>query len=280
MSNSILDLVAYVTEISNDKTNARNISIDPTGVVLSYSAINSTSSPCNNANTDKIITQTLEGYVLPLLPSTPPHIHNIHLTCKTITGDTAYYLALQLPSYKRNIGKYQILDIVNIPVSYVFYPNGTIDIYTKNSENPFKLQTEEDRAYLMAFFSKIKDNLPPQIAVPDVNQWEFTECDINRDIRVSDILHISSVKVQVKHMDHLFRIYIKRINKEAFCRVEETKNLKMPVIEAINHILNPYDSIERQLSETQHLLSLRRQENFESVSYPFSKKKGGDITKC
>ena len=81
---------------------------------------------------------------------------------------------------------------------------------------------------------------------------------------VSDLLHISCVKVQVKHMDHLFRVYIKNIGNDTFCRVEETKNLKMPVVEAINHILNPFDKIERQLSEIEHLLNLRRQ-NFEPV---------------
>ena len=112
------------------------------------------------------------------------------------------------------------MDIDNIPVRSVFYPNGTIDIYAKNSENPFRIQSEEDRIYLIAFIRKIKDNLPKQVAVPDIDQWEFTESDINRDIRVSDLLHISSVKVQIKHMDHLFRIYIKRINNETFCRVE------------------------------------------------------------
>ena len=167
-----------------------------------------------------MITQTLEGYVLPLLPTVPLHIHNIHLKCEIIAGSTEYYQALALPKYKKNIGKYQILDIDNIPVRSVFYPNGTIDIYAKNSENPFRIQSEEDRIYLIAFIRKIKDNLPKQVAVPDIDQWEFTESDINRDIRVSDLLHISSVKVQIKHMDHLFRIYIKRINNETFCRVE------------------------------------------------------------
>jgi hypothetical protein len=139
----------------------------------------------------------------------------------------------------------------------VFYPIGTIDIYTKNSENPFKLQTEEDRVNLIAFIRKIKNNLPRQVTVPDIEYWEFTECDINRDVRVSDLVHFAGVKVQVKHMDHLFRVYIKRIKNETFCRVEETKNLKIPVIEAINHILNPYDRVERQLSEIGRLLRLR-----------------------
>jgi hypothetical protein len=229
--------------------------LDPTGVVqTSYSV---TSSPSNKVNIDSIITQTLEGYVLPLLPTVPLQIHNIHLKCEILDNSTADYQLLQLPSYKQNIGKYQVLNIDDIPVSYVFYPNGTIDIYTKNSEKPFRLQTEEDRVNLIAFIRKIKYNLPPQVAVPDVEQWEFTECDINRDVKISDLLHISCVKVQVKHMDHLFRVYIKKIGDDTFCRVEETKNLKMPVIEAINQILNPFDNIEKQLSEFKRLLNVK-----------------------
>jgi hypothetical protein len=239
--------------ISHDRTLTGNTIIDPTGVVPSNS-ISNASSTGYEVNLDPIITQTLEGYVVPLLPTVPLHLHNIHLKCETITGDTEYYQTLPLPSYKKNIGKYQVLNIDNIPVSYVFYPNGTIDIYTKNSERPFKLQTDKDRVNLIAFIRSIKDNLPPKIVVPVIDQWEFTECDINRDVKVSDLLHVSSVKVQVKHMDHLFRVYIKKIGNDTFCRVEETKNLEMPVIEAINHILNPFDRIERQLSEIQHLL--------------------------
>lgn len=259
------DCVKQSKQKSYHKINARIRPIDPTGVVLGNSVRNATSSFHKEVDTDMIITQTLEGYVLPLLPTVPLHIHNIHLKCKTIAESTAYYQALQLPSYKQNIGKYQVLEIDNIPVSHVFYPNGTCDIYAKNSQNPFKLQTDKDRINLMAFIGKINDNLPPQVAVPDIDQWDFTECDINRDVKVSDLLHLSNVKVQVKHMDHLFRIYIKRIDNEAFCRVEETKNLKMPVIDAINHILNPYDRVERQISEIKRLLNVGRQKNFESA---------------
>jgi hypothetical protein len=221
-----------------------NNSIDPTGVALSNSFSN-TPSTRYEENLEPIITQTLEGYVLPLLPTVPLHIHNIHLKCEIIGDRMSCYTSLQLPSYKQNIGKYQVLYNDNIPVNYVFYPNGTIDIYTKNSEKPFRLQTEEDRVNLIAFIRKIKDNIPSQIVVPDIDRWEFTECDLNRDVKVSDLLHLSCVKVQVKHMDHLFRIYIKRINNETFCRVEGTRILNLPVIESINHILNPYDRVER-----------------------------------
>jgi hypothetical protein len=249
------ELPGSAKHISHDRTQAGNTIMDPTGVIHDDSC-ESTSFSHEEINANKIITQTLEGYVLPLLPTVPLHIHNIHLKCE---DSTSCYQLLQLPSYERNTGKHKLLDIDNIPVSYVFYPNGIIDIYTKNSDKPFKLQTEGDRVSLIAFIRNIRDNLPPEVAVPDIDQWEFTECDINRDVKVSDLLHISCVKVQVKHIDHLFRIYIKKIEVGTICRVEETKSLKMPVIEAINHILNPYDRVERQLSEIQQVLNLRRQ---------------------
>jgi hypothetical protein len=233
--------------------------IDPTGVVLDDIFSDNTSLFNEEINADKIITQTLEGYVLPLLPTVPLHIHNIHLKCEDITS---CYQSLQLPSYERNTGKHQVLDIDNIPVSYVFYPNGTIDIYTKNSERPFKLQTDGNRVNLLAFIRKIKENLPAQVVVPDIEQWEFTECDINRDVKVSELLHISCVKVQVKHMDHLFRVYVKKIGNDTFCRVEETKNLKMPTVETINRIFNPYERIERRICEIQYILHRK------SWSYP------------
>jgi hypothetical protein len=224
---------------------------DPCGVINSSSC----------ATIDKIFTQTLEGYVLPLLPSAPLHIHNIHLKCTTINNSSKYYYdELKLPSYKQNTGKYQLLYIDSIRVSYVFYPNGTIDIYTKNSTNPFKLQSEADCTNLLIFIRKIKDNLTSQsvVVVPDIDKWQFTECDINRDIKVSDLLHFAGVKVQVKHMDHLFRVYIKKIGQEnTFCRIEETKHLKKPVIEAIHDIFNPYERIEKQIAEIQRMLNPR-----------------------
>jgi|SRR5918994_5130831 hypothetical protein len=71
-------------------------SLGPTGVN------NSTPLSCNEVDRDIIITQTLEGYVLPLLPTIPLHIHNIHLKCETLTSSKAYYSELHLPIYKQD----------------------------------------------------------------------------------------------------------------------------------------------------------------------------------
>jgi hypothetical protein len=264
MDSANLDLLDYVERNSG---NASGIPNDPTGVANSTNNIIPYS--IREVDRDRVMTQTLEGYILPLLLTVPLNIHNIHLKCETIAGSTDYYSQLKLPSYRQNIGKYQVLRIYDIPVNYVFYPCGTIDIYTKNSKNPFRLETEGDRINLIDFIRKIRDNLPSQIAVPDIDLWEFTECDINSDIRISELLHFASIKVQIKHMDHLFRIYIKKIKKGIFCRIEETKNFKTPVIEAINCIFNPYERIEKQLSEIQHLLASRQTCN--------NDREGGDI---
>ena len=85
--------------------------------------------------------------------------------------------------------------------------------------------------------------------VPDIMNWELTECDINKDIKVSDSLHLCGIKMQVKHLDRLFSIYIKSMGMDTVCRVEERKSLKhVHAIESINRIFNPPETIENHSS--------------------------------
>lgn len=79
-------------------------------------------------------------------------------------------------------------------------------------------------------------------------EWYLTECDINRDIKVSDCLHYTGIKIQVKHLDHLFRIYVKSMGRDTVCRVEEGRHPNRPAIEAINDIFNPYQRIEKEFA--------------------------------
>ena len=51
------------------------------------------------------------------------------------------------------------------------------------------------------------------------------------------VFSIHGLKVQVKHFDRLFRVYIKSIGKDTVCRVEESLNpTKKPAVQAINEI--------------------------------------------
>jgi hypothetical protein len=78
--------------------------------------------------------------------------------------------------------------------------------------------------------------------------WHITECDINRDIKLSHFLHYSAIKIQVKYLDHLFRIYIKSMGTETVCRVEESLHPKKCSLETINDIFNPVEKAEKQIA--------------------------------
>jgi hypothetical protein len=110
------------------------------------------------------------------------------------------------------------------------------------------------------FFGQLRDRLiaflndPHERIVPDIMEWYLTECDINRDIKVSDCLHYTGIKIQVKHFDHLFRIYVKAMGKDTVCRVEEEMHPNRPAIEAVNNIFNPNGKIVERLVVHEKLL--------------------------
>ncbi len=205
-----------------------------------------------------LTTQTIENYILPLLPGAPLLIHNMQFKIKI---STECYTELNLPSYKKNLGKCHNEIIGNTHAQYVFYSNGTVNVITTCSRNPHKLATEEDRSLLIAFFGQLRDRLITFLMdrheriVPSIMEWELTECDINRDIKVSDLFHFTALKILVKHLDHLFRIYIKAMGTNTVCRIEETKNPRKTAIEVINDIFNPIEKLERRFSDVETKLS-------------------------
>jgi hypothetical protein len=178
-------------------------------------------------------------------------VHNMHFKTKVIPE---YYDQIKHPYYRGNNGKHYQEIIGNTLVDYIVYKSGTVNIQTICSNNPYKLETEEDRFRLIEFFGQTRAGLinllhdKHERIVPDVLEWELTECDINKDIKVTDLLHLSAVKIQVKHLDHIFRIYIKALGKDTVCRIEENKQPKKRAVEFINDILNPTEKIEKQLS--------------------------------
>lgn len=91
---------ANIGGVSSITKFARNTAIDPTGVVLCNS-VDKALFLHKEINVDMLVAQTLEGYVLPLLPAVPLHIHNIHLKCEIKDDSTSCYQLLQLPSYKK-----------------------------------------------------------------------------------------------------------------------------------------------------------------------------------
>jgi len=239
---------------------AKNTPIDPTGVgilPMTHSYLSSSKSPLSQC-LQHMVVHTLEGYVLPLLPQAPLFIHNMHLKTKVLPE---CYLQLDLPYYKGNKGKHYTEIIGRTRVDYVFYSKGTVDIHASCSNNSYKLETEEDHFRIIEFFGQIRAALinllndKHERIVDDVLEWELTECDINKDIKVSDLLHFSAIKVQVKHLNHLFSIYIKSMAKDTVCRVEERKHPNQSAIDFINDVFNPIERVERRIAEYGNKLS-------------------------
>lgn len=242
----------YPTEIKSEIMERKlqnNTPIHPSGVAFSNLPLSK--GPLANC-LQPVILETLEGYVLPLLPTAPLFIHNMHFTIKV---SSEYYTELNLPGYKQNNGKHHEEVIGKSLVTYIFYKRGTVDIQVLCSNNPYKLETEEDRSRILAFFGQLRSGLIGLLCdkheriVPDILQWEATECDINMDIKVSDILHLTGIKIQIRHLDHLFRTYIKAMGKDTICRIEENKRPKVTAIEFINDVFNPLEKVESYLKE-------------------------------
>jgi hypothetical protein len=157
-----------------------------------------------------------------------------------------YNELVDLPVCKGNNAKQHVEIIGKARVSYCFYPNGTVMVFVECSNNPFKLEVEDDRNSLLVFFGQVRDRLVTflsdtheRIIVPQILEWYMAQCEINKDIKVNEILQITVLKIQVKDYDHLFRIYINSIGKDTFCRVEKSLNPKKPLIQAINEIFHP-----------------------------------------
>jgi hypothetical protein len=242
----------YSTEIRSEINKNRlqkNTPIHPSGVTFLNMPLSK--GPLANC-LQPLIVETLEGYLLPLLPEAPLFIHNMHFK---ISVNSECYTELNLPDYKQNNGKHHEEVIGNSLVTYTFYKRGTVDIQVLCSNNPYKLETEEDRSRILAFFGQLRSGLIGLLCdkheriVPDILQWEITECDINKDIKVSDLLHYTAIKIQVRHIDHLFRTYIKAMGKDTICRIEENKNPKLGAIEFINYVFNPLEKFEGYLKE-------------------------------
>jgi len=138
------------------------------------------------------------------------------------------------------------------------------------NDHPFRLQTEEDRSRFLLFLGQLQQVIisilsdSRQQIVPNVLEWEITECDINKDVKVSDWFHWTGLKIQVKHMDHLFSLYIKKMGKDTVYRVEERKHPHKPALDFINDIFNPMEKVEKQIA----VLNTKISAIYEIVSKP------------
>ncbi len=225
--------------IEEIKKELKNVLIQPTGVTHSKTPLSNT-----------LELQQAQSFleVLCLLGRHPLYIHKLHLQLsvapeyyQTSTTITA------LPETERNKGKQHLERMARADVNFVVYPNGKVMISIACSNNPFKLQTDEDEIILFSFLGQVRDRLlyvlndPRERAVPSIMEWHLSECDINKDIEISDMMQLSSIDIQLKYADRVFRQYVKSLHDKAAYRCEESLAFKYtPLVQALDQIRNPY----------------------------------------
>jgi hypothetical protein len=62
---------------------------------------------------------------------------------------------------------------------------------------------------------------------------------LNKDIEIDEKAQLHLPDIQLKHMGHVFRIYIKSLHDKSMCRVEKSLTLDTPPIRGLESIVSP-----------------------------------------
>jgi hypothetical protein len=126
----------------------KNIPIGVTGARYSKAGLLQSKSTTNNHGLEPVIDQSLVGYVLPLLPRAPLHIHKMQFKLR-ISPEYYHEIVLTADRWNKSKGHEEIIGQVH--VRYCFYANGTVMVFTEGSNTPFKIEDEVDLSRLIAF---------------------------------------------------------------------------------------------------------------------------------
>ena len=189
-----------------------------------------------------------------LIPYQPAYIHNIHLQVNIDRSEYEFIVGKEEAHCRSKEHEERIGPVKGMPnVTYTIYPRGTVIVCIKCSENPFRLETENDVSYLFSFLGQVRDRMVVwlhdlrETIVPSIVEWSLLQCDINRDVELTTIAQITSHDIQLTYADRVFRLYVKSLHDKAVYRVEELLNLKRILPEALECILNPNKSLHEKL---------------------------------
>jgi hypothetical protein len=174
--------------------------------------------------------------------------------------DKEYYTGLTQEPRPKNKAKLHEEIIGKRHVGYTFSPNGTVQVSVISSDNPFKLETDEDVSFLFSFLGRVRDRLLYHVSdvreriVPSIMEWRLKGCDTNKDIEIDDNTQLTLPDIQLRYADRVFRFYVKSLHDKSFLRAEESLAPDLPLVEALDNIRHPCRSIEGKLDETNKLL--------------------------
>jgi hypothetical protein len=248
----------FPTSIKSDiieNLKKRSAPVKPTGVYPTRTGLPSCSIgskfPSNTLESDKA--QSLLDFLIQL-PFAPLYIHKLLLM---FSIDRVYYQDLVQKEGHRNRGKVYEEIIGRRFLKYTFSPNGTVEVAVRSNVTPFRLESDEDVCEIFSFLGQVKDRLLYHVndvrerGVPPVIEWVLKQCDLNKDIEISDKAQITLPDIQLKYAQRVFRLYVKSLQGKAVYRAEESLTLhNAPICEALRTIRNPHESKIEEVSGT------------------------------
>lgn len=145
--------------------------------------------------------------------------------------------------YEENIGPLTL----KRNVKFVINPNGTIMIYISCSRSPFKLENGEDISYIFSFLGQVRSILleylkdPNERILPPLMDWKLNQCDVNKDIEITDMEQLTLPDIQIMEVDQVFRLYVKALEQKAYYRLEESKKINQKISSGLENLLKIYN---------------------------------------
>ena len=161
--------------------------------------------------------------VLILIPFRPAYIHNIHLQVDIDRNEYECITSKERAGCRSKEHHERIGRVKGMPnVSYMIYPKGKVMVYVKCSENPFRLETENDVSYFFSFLGQVRDRMVIWLSdlhetiVPSIMEWHLLQCDINRDVELTSMAQMTLPDIPIKYADRVFRLYVKSLHDRGY----------------------------------------------------------------
>jgi hypothetical protein len=228
-------------EVNEYLSMKENVLIQPTG--MTYSTF-----PLFNAFQLQKAKNFLD--ILLRLPFVHPYIHKVQLV---LSIDKEYYTTLEQESRPRNKAKIYEEYIGKTLTKYTYSPNGTVEIAVRCNNSPFKLETDDDVNILFSFFGQVRDRMlyhlsdPRERVVPPIIYWRLMQCDVNKDIEITEKLQFTLPDIQLRYGGRVFREYVKLLGERAVCRAEESLKVDLSLTDGLDYIRNPNKELEKKI---------------------------------
>jgi hypothetical protein len=237
-------------EIIENLDKKNSVQVQPTGVNFANARLNQGSS--KRALSSTLENQKAQSFldVLMQIPYARLYIHKLQLMFYI---DKHYYQGLSQKEGHTNKAKRHEEIIGRRHVKFILSPNGSVEIYVRSSDTPFRLGRDGDEITIFSFLGQVRDRLLYWItgirehSIPPITEWILKECDLNKDIRIDEKAQLTLPDIQLKTAASVFRLYIKSLKDRAVCRAEESLKVDSLLPEALDNIRHPYKSIESKL---------------------------------